>query len=195
MIRAVDLDFMNFILTEPREGVKPQFDIHLSRDYMPEHGFALGVEIMSERPAKYGRIVREAGLMEVTMIRHIVVICAMAFLLAGCVRTQVINFETTTRSAKPLDALVEVLEKEQIKNPYKVIGIVRANAGKLADPNSALEKMREAAREMGGDALTEFGVEDARSGVIVPMGSVAAYGNLRINYAAKVIVFETPSGR
>ena len=59
------------------------------------------------------------------------------------------------------------------------------SSGKLADPNSALEKMREAASEMGGDALTEFGVED------VPDED----GHSRVSYAAKVIVFETPASQ
>lgn len=116
------------------------------------------------------------------------VICSL--FLVGCVRSQAINFETSQRPERPIDHPIEIIEKDQIKRAYKVIGIVRVNVGKLADPSSAINRLREEARKMGGDALIEIGIEDGRSGVIVPLGNVSTFGSTRVNYAAKVIVFE-----
>lgn len=123
------------------------------------------------------------------MNRRFLIVSALVLVLAGCIRAQMIRFEATSRSPKPPDYLIEVIEKDQVKKPYKVIGEIWVRTGPAQDPNSVLNKMREAAKEMGGDALMDFGIQDARTGAIMPVGSAAVFV-AQVRYIAKVIVFE-----
>jgi hypothetical protein len=113
-------------------------------------------------------------------------------LILGCVSTRSIRYETIVRPPKPSDYPIEILDLSNINRPYKVIGIVQANAGKLHSTDDTIEHLKAEARKMGGDALIDLQQGTSKGGVIVPAGDMYVYGNVREIWSAKVIVWEQP---
>ena len=113
-------------------------------------------------------------------------------LISGCVSTRSIRYETIVRPPKPSDYPIEILDLSNINRPYKVIGIVQANAGKLHSTDDTIEHLKAEARKMGGDALIDLQQGTSKGGVIVPAGDMYVYGNVREIWSAKVIVWEQP---
>ena len=110
----------------------------------------------------------------------------------GCVNTRVIRYETIVRQPKPKNYPIEIIDPANIKRPYKVIGIVQANAGKLHSVEDTIKHLKNAARKMGGDALIDLQQSPAKGGVVAPAGNLYVYGNVREIWSAKVIVWEKP---
>jgi hypothetical protein len=116
----------------------------------------------------------------------------------GCVTTKSIRYETIIRPPKPSDYPIEILDRENIKHPYKVIGIVQAEARRSHNIDDVIEHLKNEARKMGGDALIDLqhGVlkEDAISSYYgnPHYGSVYTYEFYRQIWSAKVIVWEQP---
>lgn len=48
---------------------------------------------------------------------------------------------------------MEILEHQDVKRPYKIIGTVEANAGARFNIKDPIEELRREARKMGADAL------------------------------------------
>lgn len=116
-----------------------------------------------------------------------------AVVISGCVTVRSIPYDTTARQPKPNDFPIPILESNSTNRPYIVIGVVQANAGKLHDPRDTLEQLRQAAREMGGDALMDLQQGSSGSTVVEPMGNGFVAANPREIWSAKVIVWnETP---
>ncbi len=113
-------------------------------------------------------------------------------LISGCVSTRSIRYETIVRSPKPSDYSIEILDSPNINRPYKVIGVVQANAGKLHSTDDTIEHLKAETRKMGGDALIDLQQGPSKSGVIAPTGNIYVYGNVREIWSAKVIVWEQP---
>ena len=74
-------------------------------------------------------------------------------LIAGCVKVKTVPYESEPRAPKSADFPIEIIDVHDIDRPYKVIGLVQANAGKKHSVEDTLEKLRDAARQMGADAL------------------------------------------
>lgn len=108
----------------------------------------------------------------------------------SCVNTRIIRYENVIRSSKPVNYPIEILESSNVNRQYKVIGLVQANAGKLHSVEDTIEHLKRQARKMGGDALMDLQQGSATGGVIAPVGKMYYYGNVRENWAAKVIVWE-----
>ena len=108
----------------------------------------------------------------------------------SCVNTRCIRYENIPRSSKPANYPIEIIESTKINRPYKVIGVVQANAGKLHSVDDTIEHLKKQAREFGGDALLDLQQGSTKSGVIAPVGKMYYYGNVRENWTAKVIVWE-----
>ncbi|MBW1754018.1 MAG: hypothetical protein JRF60_07965 [Deltaproteobacteria bacterium] len=119
--------------------------------------------------------------------------CVLVFFLVlwayGCVNTRCIRYETSARSPKPSDFPIEILDGTNIGKPYKVIGVVEANAGKLHSPTDTINHLKREARAMGGDALLNI-QHGSGGGMVVPAGTIYMYGNLREIWTAKVIVWK-----
>jgi hypothetical protein len=116
-------------------------------------------------------------------------IVSLLLFLAACVNTRSIPYETQARPAKPDSYPIEILDVLNISRPYKVIGVVEANAGKHHDPADTIENLKKEARRMGGEALIAL-QRGAGAGMIIPSGNTYLYGNVREIWAAKVIVWE-----
>ena len=110
-------------------------------------------------------------------------------LLLSCVNTRIIRYETEDRPPKPDWYRIEIYDSENLTRPRKVIGIIRANAGKLHDPADTLEYIKAEARKMGGDALTDLTVEASAARAITQVGRMYVTGSVREIWTAKVIVW------
>ncbi|MBM3300905.1 MAG: hypothetical protein FJ280_07055 [Planctomycetes bacterium] len=125
--------------------------------------------------------------------------CLVTLISAGCVNTRSIPYETHARPAKSPDFPIEIRDEADISRPYKIIGVVEANAGRLHSPTDTINNLKRQARAMGADAL--IGLQrGAGAGMITPVGSSYVYGNMREIWSAKAIVWNdehsqlTPSG-
>ena len=92
-------------------------------------------------------------------------------LISGCASVRSVKYENITRLEKAKDYPIEIIERRDIKKEYKVIGLAQVNAGKLHDTADVMNKLREQARKMGGDALTELEQQPIGGGY-----TPAAYG-------------------
>jgi hypothetical protein len=70
-------------------------------------------------------------------------------LMPGCVSTRSIRYETIVRQLKPSNYTIEILDPANINHPYKVIGIVQANAGKLQSAENTIEHLKAEAKKDG----------------------------------------------
>lgn len=122
-------------------------------------------------------------------IAQCILVCFLVLGACGCVNTRCIRYETSARSPKPSDFPIEILDAANIVKPYKVIGVVEANAGKLHSPTDTINHLKRQARAMGGDALLNL-QHGPGAGMIMPVGSSYMYGNLREIWTAKVIVWK-----
>lgn len=77
-------------------------------------------------------------------------IAALLFICVSCVNTRRIRYGTITRPPKPADSLIEILDAANINRPFKVIGLVRANAGKQHNTADVIEQLRNEARKLVG---------------------------------------------
>lgn len=119
-------------------------------------------------------------------------IILVIFALAGCVSVKTVPFETTVRTPKADDFPIEILESREVTRPYKVIGLVQANAGKRHSIGDTLEKLRTAARQMGADALLDLNNELIGVGVPAQGGTIYS-GHVRDLWRAKAIIWVTPN--
>jgi hypothetical protein len=118
-------------------------------------------------------------------------IVASALLVSGCVNTSVIRYETVIRPPKPRDCSMDIFEAANIRRPYKTIGVVQANAGRLHAPADTIRSLKREACLLGGDGLMDLQRGAAPSGVATPVGGGAyVHQGLREMWSAKVIVFE-----
>jgi hypothetical protein len=116
------------------------------------------------------------------------VLCLCLF--CGCVYSRSIKYETTSRAAKAPDHPMEIVDSVAATRPYKVIGQVQANAGKLHSVDDTLERLKAEARKMGGDALLDLQQDPAKRGGIAPIGAgFSVDDNLREIWSAKVIIW------
>jgi len=121
--------------------------------------------------------------------RLLIAITITTALIAGCVKVKTIPYESAPRAPKPADFPIEIIDPHDIDRPYKVIGMVQVNAGKKHSVEDILEKLRDAARQMGADAL--LGFDSQPVGVAVPsQGGVVYSGHVRELWRTKAIVWE-----
>lgn len=78
---------------------------------------------------------------------------AFALTCVSCVHSKSVSYATEKRQPKAESYGMEILEPQDIKRPYKVIGTVEANAGARFNIKNPIEELRREARKMGADAL------------------------------------------
>jgi len=121
----------------------------------------------------------------------VLLVCLLISALSGCVSVKSIPYETTVRLPKPADYPIEIYESKDIRKPYKVIGIVQANAGKRHSVADTMEKLRSQARQMGGDALVDLANRPIGAGIPTSGGGIIYSGHVRDLWQAKVIVWQS----
>jgi hypothetical protein len=117
---------------------------------------------------------------------------AVAFssvLLAGCVLTRSIRYDSSPRAAKGADTDIPIYDSGDLPRPARVIGVVEANAGKLHDPSDTIEQLKVQARAMGGDALVDLSAVSSDGRLITKIGIGYVAGSVREKWTAKVVVW------
>jgi len=110
-------------------------------------------------------------------------------ILTGCVSVRSIRYEAAARQPRP-DCSVDIFDAASIKKPYKVIGEVRAAADERISLARVMDKLRDAARKMGGDALVDLQHQAVGTGIPVSQDSSLYFGCVRDLWSAKVIVWD-----
>ena len=117
----------------------------------------------------------------------LIFLCLLA--LASCVKTRCIRYEEIIRPPKPANFPIEIFESANTTLPYKVIGVVIANAGKLHSERDTINHLRKEARKMGGDALMDLSMGPTSGTYTYYAKHYSASTHIRENWAAKVIVW------
>lgn len=119
----------------------------------------------------------------------ITIILFFIILIASCVKTRVIRYETIYREPKPANFPIELYESNNITRPFKVIGLAQANAGKLHSTKDTIKHLQNIARKMGGDALLDLGIRDSTGRMVSRVGYGYVSGSAREIWTAKLIVW------
>ena len=112
-------------------------------------------------------------------------------LFSGCVNVRSIPYENKLREPKPESYEIEIVDVKDIYRPYKIIGLVDANAGKRHNTQDVMQKLKNAAKQMGGDALIELQNQPIGGGLPIQGGTMYS-GHIRDLWKAKVIVWGKP---
>jgi hypothetical protein len=127
---------------------------------------------------------------EVKNKKHVYGVFFLCFLVfTSCVKTRCIRYEEIVRQPKPADFPIEIFESANTARPYKVIGVVIANAGKLHSERDTINHLRKEARKMGGDALMDLSMGPTSGTYTYYAKYYSASTHIRENWAAKVIVW------
>lgn len=122
-------------------------------------------------------------------------LCGIALIVVstsvGCVSVRSSYYGSSLRSPRP-DGPVEILEVQDIHQPYRVIGSVEVAAYKGHNLMGIVERLKDAARKMGGEALTDLQYRPVGMGVPVSEHRTMYVGYVRDLWSAKVIVWERP---
>ncbi len=96
---------------------------------------------------------------------------------------------TTTEVYPPKTSAAEVIYLERVRRPHKVIGTVIVNTERVQKMDSILEKLREEAALLGGDAITNLRTNNGTGKWIKIRPKLFENSNIRQNFIADVIVF------
>jgi hypothetical protein len=110
-------------------------------------------------------------------------------ILTGCISVRSICYEAAARQPRP-DCSVDIFDAANIKKPYKVIGQVEAAADERISLARVMDKLRDAARKMGGDALVDLQRQAVGTGIPISQDGSLYFGCVRDLWSAKVIVWE-----
>ena len=75
--------------------------------------------------------------------------------LTACVKMRSVSYDATTMPAKRHDSPIALLDSTNSNRPYRVIGIVEANAGRKHSPADTIEHLKDQARALGGDGILD----------------------------------------
>jgi len=98
-------------------------------------------------------------------------------------------YDLEIRPGRP-DNCVEVLEVRDINQPYKVIGQVEVSAGKLYDVKDIVQRLKKAAGQMGGDAISDLQCNSGATGVPITPDGETHFGYFWNSCSAKVLVWQ-----
>lgn len=114
-------------------------------------------------------------------------------MISGCSYYQIASEETTFDSYPPKNSKDEVAYLEQVTQPHKVIGYVTVNVERNQKPDEILNKLKVEAASLGGDAITNITFNSGREKWTQNKAlKILANANIRENYMADVIKFDTP---
>ena len=111
------------------------------------------------------------------------------FLVSACSFYNIKSEETTLDYYPPRSSKDSVVYIENVDKPHTIIGNVTVNVERNQAFSEILDKMKQEAAVLGGDAITDItqDVGKGRWAKIKP--KLFANSNIRQNYNAKVIVF------
>lgn len=120
-------------------------------------------------------------------LRHIAVFLAIVPL--GCMSVRTTYYDIDTRPARLADS-VEVFDVRDVNQPYKVIGLVEVSASELYDVRNVVQRLKKAAGQMGGDAISDLQCKSGATGVPVTPDGETHLGYFWNSCSAKVLVWQ-----
>ena len=118
------------------------------------------------------------------------IITALIFglILAACVRSNDSAIVPARYESKPDNYPIEILEVKKIDREYKIIGKIHTTLEANQAVAEAIERLKQMARKIGGDALVDLHKESVSGTVELGVGA-SRYRNRKIYLTAKVIVW------
>lgn len=111
-------------------------------------------------------------------MRKIIAFLILSVLISGCASTKVNYGSLASTNLSPKDANAEIiLTTKDLDRPYKEIGIISVVGGSKNTTYDELnDKMRQKAREVGGDAVIKIEYGTQAKNVMIP--SSYGYGSI-----------------
>jgi hypothetical protein len=121
---------------------------------------------------------------------HLIIFAFFSFLGASCSFYDVKSQESIFDYHSPKSSKEEVPYLKEVDRPYTVIGSVSVNAERNQNLMDIIDRMREEAAILGGDAITNI-TTDSGTGTWAKIKPKNLFGNshVRTNFNAQVIVF------
>ena len=118
------------------------------------------------------------------------VIPALIFglILAACVQSNDAVIGSAKYESKPDNYPIEIFEVKKIDRKFKIIGTIRTPLERNQAATEAIEKLKQMARKIGGDAVVDLHEESVSGTVELGVGA-ARYRSRKIYLTAKVIVW------
>jgi hypothetical protein len=118
------------------------------------------------------------------------IVLISASLFSGCMSVRSYYYHGCYREPRPEGASVEILEPQEVNRAYRVIGEVEAKANRGTDIVKVMERLKRAARRMGGEALVDLQYQSKGTGIPVTRDGSTYVGYVRDFWRGKVIVWE-----
>ena len=109
-------------------------------------------------------------------------------ILAACVQSNDSAIVSARYESKPDNYPIEIFEVKKIYREHKIIGKIRTPLGRTQSATEAIEKLKQMAREIGGDGLVDLHEESVSGTVELGVGA-ARYRSRKIYLTARVIVW------
>ena len=110
-------------------------------------------------------------------------------LIAGCSFYQIDSHEMTTEYYPPKKSAQDVVYLEEIAKPHQEIGTVTVTTERRQSMDEILEKIKQEAAVLGGDAITDLQTDATGAWKKIKPQKLLANAYIRANYTAKVIVY------
>ena len=126
-------------------------------------------------------------------MRYITLLILSLLFFSGCTLYQINTEETTFDSYPAKLSKDEVAYLENVNVPHKVIGYVKINAEKNQKKDEIIDRLKEQAAELGGDAITNI-TTDSLTAQWATHWTLRIFtnANIRENYMADVVHYLTP---
>ena len=121
-------------------------------------------------------------------------LCCLLILLSGCSFYQISSEETNLDYYPPKSSISGVAYLKEVSRPHKLIGVVKVTAERNQKKDEVIEKLKQEAAAIGGDAITNVAIVDDKK----PKNKLAnLFANARIRETtrADVVVFESAGER
>ena len=123
------------------------------------------------------------------MAKFFKLFCFIA-LLSGCSLYRITSDETSSDNYPPKSSSNEVYYLKEVPQPYKVIGTVQIDAERNQKKAEIIEKLKQEAAVMGGDAITNISVIESAGASKNKLTQILENARLRESYKADVVVFK-----
>ena len=123
-------------------------------------------------------------------MKKIINLLCLLFFFSGCSLYRINSEETTFDYYPPKASKNDVVYMKQITQPNKVIGYVTINTEKSQKREYIVERLKQQAALMGGDAITNMTNDSENESSQPKRIKLFANAQIRTNYTAQVVVFE-----
>ncbi len=123
-------------------------------------------------------------------MKQILLLISLIFLISACSFYRISSQDNTYDYYPSKESPNDVIYLESVKKPFENIGIVTVNAERRQRISEVIEKMKQEAAILGGDAITEIQTNATGVWKRLPAQEFIGNGFVRADFTAKVIVFK-----